>query len=99
MRKGAVRYPFLNYGHDARNCVVVAVYEKYELKMNCLTKKNELVMFTTREIAGHGWCVFDAKTGIMVRENLTWEGVMEFAVMMHLPCSEYVREWDEIILY
>lgn len=56
-------------------------------------------MFTTREIAGHGWCVFDAKTGIMVRENLTWCDVMEFAVRMNLPCREYVREWDEIVLY
>ena len=56
-------------------------------------------MFTTKEIVGHGWCVFDAKTGIMVRENLTWEGVLEFAVQMNLRCREYVREWDEIILY
>lgn len=56
-------------------------------------------MFTTREIAGHGWCVFDAKTGIMVRENLTWEGVSEFATQMNLPWREYDRENDEIVLY
>ena len=66
--------------------------------MNLLTKK-EQVMFTTREIAGHGWCVFDAKTCIMVRENLTWEGVIEFAERKKLQRREYVSEWDEIKLY
>lgn len=56
-------------------------------------------MFTTKEISGHGWCVFDAKTGIMVRENLTWSEVMEIADRLGLPNREYDRENDEVIFY
>ena len=72
---------------------------KVRIENELFNEKKERVMFTTREIAGHGWCVFDAKTGIMVRENLTWGEVMEFAVRMNLPCREYDRENEEVILY
>lgn len=56
-------------------------------------------MFTTKKVAGHGWCIFCAKTAIMLHEGLTWEGVLEFARAKNLSNREYDRENDEVILY
>ena len=36
-------------------------------------------MYYTKEITGHGWCIFDYKTCIMLYEGMTWEEVLEFA--------------------
>lgn len=56
-------------------------------------------MYYTKEIECHGWCIFCAKTDIMVKEGLTWEGVLEFAREKNLENREYDRENDEVILY
>lgn len=56
-------------------------------------------MYYTKEIAGHGWCIFCEKTGIMLKEDLTWESVLEFAREKNLANREYDRTTDEVILY
>lgn len=56
-------------------------------------------MYYTKEITGHGWCIFDYKTSIMLYEGMTWEEVFEFARKNNVPNREYDRENDEIILY
>ena len=56
-------------------------------------------MYYTKEIEGHGWCIFCEKTAIMLYEGLTWENVLEFARARNLSNREYDRENDEVILY
>ena len=56
-------------------------------------------MYYTKEITGHGWCVFCAKTAIMLYEGKTWGWVMEFAREKNLANREYIREDDVIVLY
>lgn len=56
-------------------------------------------MFIAKEFNGHNWCLLDAMTGILLYEGWTWEQVLQFAVEHNLPCREYDRVYDEVILY
>lgn len=68
-------------------------------KNELFNEKKEFVMYYAKEIDGHGFCVFDAETGIVVREDLTWDEVMEFAAKMICRAERYDRENDGVRVY